>query len=97
MKVAKSVSVVALEIKREVYEGALSSWRRAALPVYAAIGGMLVPALIFLQVVGWKLKRLAAGQFQQQRYRVCLRCIELFWQAGSCRIEDILAGACSRR
>lgn len=45
--------LVALEIKREVYDGALSSWRRAALPVYAAIGGMLVPALIFMQIVGW--------------------------------------------
>jgi NhaA family Na+:H+ antiporter len=45
--------LVALEIKREVYEGALSTWKRAALPVYAAIGGMAIPALIFLQVVGW--------------------------------------------
>lgn len=45
--------LVALEIKREVYEGALSSWRRAALPVYAAIGGMMAPALIFLWTVGW--------------------------------------------
>ncbi len=46
--------LVALEIKREVYEGALSTWRRAALPVYAAIGGMAIPALIFLGVVGWE-------------------------------------------
>lgn len=45
--------LVALEIKREVYDGALSTWRKAALPVYAAIGGMVAPALIFLQTVGW--------------------------------------------
>lgn len=45
--------LIALEIKREVYEGALSTWKRAALPVYAAIGGMLIPALIFLSIVGW--------------------------------------------
>ncbi|RMF41641.1 MAG: Na+/H+ antiporter NhaA [Alphaproteobacteria bacterium] len=44
--------VVALEIKREVARGSLSTWRRAALPVYAAAGGMAVPALIFLAVVG---------------------------------------------
>ena len=44
--------LVALEIKREVRDGALSSWRRAALPVYAAIGGMAIPALIFVMVVG---------------------------------------------
>lgn len=40
--------VVGLEIKRELFEGELSSVRRAALPVAAALGGMLVPALIYL-------------------------------------------------
>lgn len=39
---------VGLEIKREILHGSLSSVRRAALPVLAAVGGMLVPALIFL-------------------------------------------------
>jgi Na+:H+ antiporter, NhaA family len=40
--------VVGLEIRREVHGGELSDLRRAALPVAAAAGGMLVPALIFL-------------------------------------------------
>jgi NhaA family Na+:H+ antiporter len=40
--------VVGLEIKRELVEGALSDVKRAALPVTAAIGGMLVPAAIYL-------------------------------------------------
>lgn len=44
--------LVALEIKREVYEGALSTWKRAALPVYGAIGGMVAPALVFVGIVG---------------------------------------------
>ena len=39
--------VVGLEIKREVLEGELSSVRKAALPMVAALGGMLVPALLF--------------------------------------------------
>ena len=39
--------VVGLEIKRELAEGALSGLKRAALPVAAALGGMLVPALLF--------------------------------------------------
>lgn len=39
--------VVGLEIKREVVCGQLSSARKAILPVVAAAGGMLVPALIF--------------------------------------------------
>lgn len=42
--------LVGLEIKREVLEGELSDRRRAILPVVAAIGGMAVPALIYLAV-----------------------------------------------
>lgn len=40
--------VVGLEIKRELLIGELSSLRRAILPIMAAIGGMVVPALVFL-------------------------------------------------
>ena len=39
--------VVGMEVKREFMEGELSSPKRAALPLLAAIGGSLVPALIF--------------------------------------------------
>lgn len=38
---------VGLEIKREVLEGELSSFRQALLPIVAAIGGMIVPVCIF--------------------------------------------------
>jgi NhaA family Na+:H+ antiporter len=38
---------VGLEIKREVVEGELSSIKQASLPIFAALGGMLVPALLF--------------------------------------------------
>ncbi len=40
--------VVGLEIRREIYCGELSEWRRAALPAVAALGGMVVPALLYL-------------------------------------------------
>lgn len=40
--------LVGLEVKREMLRGSLSSWSQAALPVIAAIGGMLVPALIYV-------------------------------------------------
>jgi NhaA family Na+:H+ antiporter len=40
--------LVGLEIKREMTVGELASLRKAALPVLAAIGGMLFPALIYL-------------------------------------------------
>jgi Na+:H+ antiporter, NhaA family len=39
--------VVGLEIKRELTIGELREWRAAALPVLAALGGMVVPALLF--------------------------------------------------
>ena len=39
--------LVGLEIKREIVEGELSSIRQAALPVLAAVGGVLVPALTY--------------------------------------------------
>lgn len=39
--------VVGLEIKREVLVGELASPRRAALPIFGALGGMIAPALIF--------------------------------------------------
>lgn len=40
--------VVGLELKREVVAGELSNPRKALLPIAAALGGMLVPALIYL-------------------------------------------------
>jgi len=39
--------LVGLEIKRELIEGELSSLQKASLPVLAAIGGMIIPALIY--------------------------------------------------
>ncbi len=39
---------IGLEIKREVMGGELSSVKKAALPVMAAIGGMLIPAFIYI-------------------------------------------------
>ena len=39
--------LVGLEIKREILKGELSDIRSASLPIVAAIGGMIVPAVIF--------------------------------------------------
>jgi Na+:H+ antiporter, NhaA family len=40
--------LVGLEIRREIYCGELSEWRRAALPAAAALGGMVAPAAIYI-------------------------------------------------
>lgn len=40
--------LVGLEIKREIIEGELSSIKKATMPLFAALGGMLVPAGIFV-------------------------------------------------
>lgn len=52
--------VVGMEIRRELHAGALAEVRQAALPLAAALGGVAVPALIYLslnsqlpQRVGW--------------------------------------------
>jgi NhaA family Na+:H+ antiporter len=43
--------VIGLEIKRELAVGELADRRAALLPVFAAAGGMVVPALLFLALV----------------------------------------------
>ena len=42
--------LVGLEVKREIVQGELSSMEKAGLPIVAAIGGMAVPALVFVAV-----------------------------------------------
>ncbi|AAP95657.1 pH-dependent sodium/proton antiporter [[Haemophilus] ducreyi] len=39
--------LVGMEVKRELLEGSLSSYQKAIFPAFAAIGGMVVPALIY--------------------------------------------------
>ena len=40
--------LIGLEVKREILEGQLSSMKQIALPGIAAVGGMLIPALVFV-------------------------------------------------
>ncbi len=40
--------LIGLEVKREIIGGQLSSWDKASLPLAAAIGGMAIPALIYV-------------------------------------------------
>jgi len=40
--------IIGLEIKREVISGDLSSWKKASLPIAAAVGGMVIPAAVYL-------------------------------------------------
>jgi NhaA family Na+:H+ antiporter len=45
--------MIGLEVKRELMEGALASRSQAVFPAIAAVGGMVVPALIYL-LVNWR-------------------------------------------
>ncbi|MGY0574581.1 Na+/H+ antiporter NhaA [Bradyrhizobium sp. RDM12] len=54
--------VVGMEVRREIHDGALSRLDQAILPVLAAVGGVVVPALIYLsfnnvtnRVQGWAI------------------------------------------
>jgi Na+:H+ antiporter, NhaA family len=40
--------LVGMELKREVMEGHLSSWQGASLPAFAALGGMVAPAAVYV-------------------------------------------------
>lgn len=40
--------LIGLELEREIYIGELSNFKKAALPIFAAIGGMIVPAGLYL-------------------------------------------------
>ncbi|MBP7023218.1 MAG: Na+/H+ antiporter NhaA [Bacteroidales bacterium] len=40
--------LIGLELEREIYQGELSSIKNASLPIFGAIGGMLIPAGLFL-------------------------------------------------
>lgn len=40
--------LIGLELEREIYQGELSNLKDALLPIFAAIGGMIIPAAIFL-------------------------------------------------
>ena len=51
--------VAGLEVKRELVVGELSDRKAAALPVLAALGGMIVPALVYVAVTG------AAGELDR--------------------------------
>ena len=42
--------LIGLELEREIYIGELSSLRKTMLPVSAAIGGMLIPAIVYLLI-----------------------------------------------
>ncbi len=42
--------MVGLEIKRELVEGELSSIKQASFPIIAAMGGMMIPALIYMLI-----------------------------------------------
>ena len=42
--------LVGLEVKREVLTGQLSSWKQSSLPLFAALGGMILPALVFTSI-----------------------------------------------
>src|SRR5689334_20687168 len=44
--------VVGLEIRREMQAGELSEWRRATVPLAAALGGLSLPAVLYLVLAG---------------------------------------------
>jgi NhaA family Na+:H+ antiporter len=42
--------LIGLELEREIYAGELSSLKKASLPAFSALGGVIIPALIFFSL-----------------------------------------------
>ena len=59
--------LVSLEIKREFIQGELSNHKQAMLPIVGAIGGMVVPALIYILINLSDTTTLKDGQFHLQQ------------------------------
>lgn len=53
--------LIGLELEREVYNGELSNFRNALLPIFAAVGGLAFPALIHLALNGGTLTQAGIG------------------------------------
>jgi NhaA family Na+:H+ antiporter len=66
--------LIGLEVKREIIEGDLSSWSQVALPGIAALGGMAVPALIYIgfnHADSFAMRGWAIPTAYRNRYRIC--------------------------
>jgi Na+:H+ antiporter, NhaA family len=53
--------LIGLELEREIYNGELSQLKKASLPIFAAIGGMLIPAGLYLLINRGTLGQSGAG------------------------------------
>lgn len=73
--------LIGLEVKRELMQGSLASLRQAAFPVIAAIGGMIVPALLLTIPTRLRAK---AGRSRRQRILLLRWAYWPCWAAG-CR------------
>lgn len=52
--------VIGVEVRREIHDGALSNFKMASLPIIAACGGVILPALIFM-MVSWPIGEIHRG------------------------------------
>ena len=89
--------VVGAEIKREVVHGELQHMRQAALPIAAALGGMIVPAADLRRAQhGWP-GRLGLGHSRRDRHRLCARRAGPGRSARARAAQDLSAHARGRR
>ena len=66
--------VVGLEIRREMHDGALADPKVALLPIIAAAGGVIVPALFYVLLNTEPVDPPRLGHPDRHRHRLCRRC-----------------------
>lgn len=75
--------LIGLEVKREIVTGQLRSWKQASLPVYAALGGMIIPALLYVAINAGSPENIR-GWAIRQRPTLPLRLVSWHcWEAAS--------------
>lgn len=90
--------LIGTEVKRELMQGSLASLRQAAFPVIAAIGGMIVPALLYLAFnYSDPVTREGLGYSCRDGYRLCAGRAGVVGQPGSAGTENIPDGAGDHR
>ena len=89
--------LIGLELKREIYVGELSHSKNAMLPVFAAVGGMIIPAANFRFFQLSNYHTIRCRNSDGNRYCICNRHSFSFGKPRPCFIKNFTYRHCGDR